>query len=71
MESIVPHPFQYTKPEPLKDTPVVRKSSRVKFNTKQDYIPSMTGYKYAAAVDQLEDQGALHPDAHMFFIKIK
>ena len=31
----------------------------------------MTGSKYAVAVSQLEDHGALHPDAHMFFIKTK
>jgi hypothetical protein len=29
----------------------------------------MTGSKYAVAVTQLEDHGALHPDAHMFFIQ--
>ena len=27
--------------------------------------------KYAVAVYQLEDHGALHPDTHMFFMKIQ
>ena len=31
----------------------------------------MTGSKYAVNVDQLEDHGAIHPDAHMFFRKIQ
>ena len=31
----------------------------------------MTGSKYAVAVYQLEYHGALHPDAHMFFMKIQ
>jgi hypothetical protein len=48
--------------------PEVRRSTRVKFWTKQDYVPSISGSsKYAYAVTQLESQGALYPDAHMFF----
>ena len=47
----------------------MRKSSRVKFQTKQDYIPSITGSKYAVAVDQLEYHGEIHQYAHMFFMK--
>ena len=31
----------------------------------------MKGSKYAVAVAQLEYHGALHPDAHMLFIKIQ
>ena len=31
----------------------------------------MTGSKYAVAVDQLEDNGALHADSHMLFIKMQ
>ena len=30
----------------------------------------MIKYKYAVAVAQLEDHGALHPDAIMLFMKI-
>jgi hypothetical protein len=46
----------------------VRRSTRVKFQTKQAYIPSLSGSsKYAFAVTQLEQQGVLHPDSHMFF----
>jgi hypothetical protein len=33
---------------------------------KQAYTPSMTGSKYSYAVAQLETQGVLDPDAHMF-----
>ena len=50
------------------EIPGVRRYSRVKFQTKQAYIPSLSGSsKYAFAVTQLEAQGVLHPDAHMFF----
>ena len=50
------------------EIPGVRRSNRVKFQTKQAYIPSLSGSsKYAFAVTQLETQGVLHPDAHMFF----
>ena len=59
------------KPERPKEIPGVHKSSIVKFQTKEYYIPSMKGYNYAPTVAQLEDRGALHPDAHMFFIKMK
>ena len=38
---------------------------------KQYYIPSMKGSKYAVAVARLEDHGSLHPDAHMFLMKIQ
>ena len=31
----------------------------------------MTGSKYAVTVAQLEDYGELHPDAHMFFMKMQ
>ena len=46
--------------------PGVRRSQRVR-PKKQDYVPSMTGNKYAFAVTQLETHGALHPDTHTFF----
>jgi hypothetical protein len=53
---------------PTEQIPGVRRSSRVKFQAKQDYVPSLSGSsKYAYAVTQLESQGVLHPDAHMFF----
>ena len=31
----------------------------------------MTGSKYAINMDQLEDNGALHMEAHMFFMKMQ
>ena len=70
-KNISPHTFQDMKPERPKEIPGVRKSSRVNFHTKQDYILSMTGSEYATDVAQLEYHGALHPDSHMFFIKIQ
>ena len=59
------------KPELPKEIPGVRKSSRIKFQTKQEYIPSMTGSKYTVAVAHLKDHRALHQDAQMFFMKIQ
>ena len=51
--------------------PGVRKYSRVKFQTKQYCIPIMTRSKYDVAVDHLENHGALHTDAHMFFMQMR
>ena len=31
----------------------------------------MIGSKYTISVSQLEDHGALHPDTHMLFMKMK
>ena len=53
-------------PHPI---PGVRKSARVKFQTRESYVPSLTGSKYALAVTQLEQHGALHPDSHMAFVQ--
>ena len=52
-------------PEP---SPGVRRSTRVKFQTREPHVPSMTGSKCAVAVMQLEDHGALHPDLHVAFL---
>ena len=59
------------KPERPNEIPGVRKPSRVKFQTKQDYITIMTGSKYSVAVSQLKYHKALHPDVHIFFMKIQ
>ena len=59
------------KPEHPKEIPGVRKPSRGKFQTKKYYIPIITRCKYAVAVAQLEDHESLHPDAHMFFMKVQ
>ena len=59
------------KPERPNKIPGVRKSSRVTFETKQDYIPITPGYKYTIDVAQLEDHGALHTDAHILFMKMQ
>jgi hypothetical protein len=44
----------------------LRRSTRVRTQARQGYTPSMTGSKYSYAVTQLESQGVLYPDAHMF-----
>ena len=31
----------------------------------------MTGSKYVVSMDELKDHGALHTDAHIFFMKIQ
>jgi hypothetical protein len=41
-------------------------STRVRTQVEQAYTPIMTGSKYSYAVTQLETQGVLNPDAHMF-----
>jgi hypothetical protein len=41
-------------------------SDRVRTQAKQAYSLNMTGSKYSYAVTQLETQGVLKPDAHMF-----
>ena len=56
---------------PKDDTPElipgVRISQRVRTQTKQPYVPSMSGTKYETIMDQLEQHGTLHPDTQMFF----
>ena len=59
------------QPERPNETPGVCKSSRVKFQMKQDYIPRMTGSMYDADLYHLEYHGALHPDVHILSIKMK
>ena len=49
--------------EPIPDGP--RHSARIRTSPKT-YTPSMLGSKYSFVVEQLEWQGVLHPDAHMF-----
>jgi hypothetical protein len=46
--------------------PGLRRSTIVRTPSKEAYTPSMTGSKYAFAVNQLDTQGVLNPDAHMF-----
>jgi hypothetical protein len=47
-------------------TPGLRRSTRVRTQAKHAYTPSMTGSKYFYAVTQVDTQGLLNPDAHMF-----
>jgi hypothetical protein len=58
---------------PPDEIPGVRRSTRTKFQTKEPYIPSMSGSsKYAYAIAHIEQQETnneyvVHPDAHMFY----
>jgi hypothetical protein len=44
----------------------LRRSTRVRSKTNQGYTPSLSGSKYSYEVTQLESQGVLNPDSHMF-----
>jgi hypothetical protein len=44
----------------------LHRSTRVRKQAKPAYTPSMTDSKYSYAVTQLETQGVINPDAHMF-----
>jgi hypothetical protein len=65
-----------TQEEPRTETPApvalpaqapdLRRSTRARSQTNQGYTPSMPGSKYSYAVTQLEIQGILNPDAHIF-----
>ena len=46
--------------------PGLRRSTRIRSQVKPSYVPSLKGSKYSYAVTQLESQGVLNPDAHMF-----
>jgi hypothetical protein len=65
-----------TQEEPRTETPApvalpahapeLRRSTRVRSQTNQEYTPSLSGSKYSYAVTQLESQGVLNPDSHIF-----
>jgi hypothetical protein len=73
-----PDPIEVAPPQeseaPVMPTPVVtpahahglRISNRVRKQAKQAHTSSMTGSNYSYAVTQLETQGVLNLDAHMF-----
>ena len=62
---------EYIEPEGTYEIVVKIKSTRVKFQKIQDYIPIMSESKYSVAVSQLKYHKALHPDVHIFFMKIQ
>jgi hypothetical protein len=65
-----------TQEEPRPETPApvalpaqapeLRRSTRVRSQTNQGYTPGLSVSKYSYAVTQLESQGVLNPDSHMF-----
>jgi hypothetical protein len=50
----------------LAQAPELRRSTRVGSQKNQGYTPSLSGSKYSYAVTQLDSQGFLNPDSHMF-----
>ena len=62
----------YEEVAPGGEIPEVRRSTRIKLQTKEPYVPSMTGSKYAAATALLtiQDHVALHPDLHRQFCQV-
>jgi hypothetical protein len=73
-----PDPIEVAPPQesaaPAMTIPVIspahaqglRRSNQVRTQAKQAYTPSMTGPKHSYAVTQLETQGVINLDAHMF-----
>ena len=59
---------EYIDPEGSDEVPEVQKSTRVKFQRRQNDVLRTIVSKYAVAVPYFEDHGELHLDAHMFFI---
>ena len=57
-------PYNISTP---KETQGLRRSFQVRFQTKTDYIPIMSGKKCETVNNLLECADILHPDAHMFF----
>ena len=55
------------------EIPGVRRSTGIKFQPKESYVPSMTGSKYAAATALLtiQDHEALHPDSYRQFCQVE
>ena len=59
------YPVVPTIPAQTEQPKEPRRTGRVRTQTKA-YTPSMSGTKYSFAVTQLENNGVLNPDAHMF-----
>jgi hypothetical protein len=65
-----------TQEEPRTETPApvalpahapeIRRSTRIRSQTNHGYTPSLSVSKYSYAVTQIESQGVLNPDSHMF-----
>jgi hypothetical protein len=62
---VIPTPAPVAPPS----APDLRRSMRVRIQVTRGYTPSMAGSKYSYAVTQLESQGVLNQDAHMFVQK--
>ena len=69
VEGELPVKILPTKIDTPEETQGVRRSSRVKFQTKPYYIPSMSGKKYENVNNQIECEETLHLYAHMFIFQ--
>ena len=58
------YPTKIVTPE---ETPGVRRSSRVQYQTKLDHIPSMSGKQYKIVNNQLEYEEILNSDDKILF----
>jgi hypothetical protein len=65
METVAAAPVDQAPVAQPAETQGARRSTRIRTQTKA-YEPSLTGSRYSYAVTQLESEGLLNPDAHMF-----
>ena len=65
IETVIAEPAVQEQNPAAQEPAPPRRSTRVRLQTKS-YAPTMSGTKYSYAVTQLETQGVLNPDAHMF-----
>jgi hypothetical protein len=65
METVAAAPVDQAPVAQPMETQGARRSTRIRTQTKA-YEPSLTGSRYSNTVTQLESEGLLNPDAHMF-----
>jgi hypothetical protein len=65
-----PTPTEPVAPTQNPEIPGVRKSTRVRVQTKPQYQPSFNGKKYEVAASQLDFPDILHPDSHLIFSQL-
>ena len=58
--------IETTSEEPNQSTGV-RRSTRLKVQFKEEYVPSMTGKTYEKVMAQLDKKRTLHPYSHLLF----
>jgi hypothetical protein len=63
-------PAEPVAPTQDPEIPGVRRSTRVRVQTKPQYEPSFSGKKYGVAASQLDFPDILHPDSHLIFSQL-